>query len=63
LQSGYSANENLYWNGACAPCWEANACDFDRACMKEITPEAVVAAATRLAELSGEPLLVDRITV
>ena len=63
LQSGYAANENLYWNGACAPCWEANACDFDRICMTQITPEAVISAARRLAELSGEPLSVDRLTV
>jgi hypothetical protein len=62
-QSGYAANENLYWSGACAPCWEANACDFDRMCMKEITPEVVIAAARRLAEMSGEPLAVDRVSV
>jgi ADP-heptose:LPS heptosyltransferase len=63
LQSGYTANENLYWDGPCAPCWEASACDFDRLCMKEIAPEAVVSAARRLAECSGEPLAVDRLTV
>ena len=62
-QSGYAANANLYWEGACSPCWEGNACDFDRRCMQEITPEAVIAAARQQAELYGEPLPVDRLVV
>src|SRR5205823_6495421 len=32
-QSGYSANENLYWSGPCAPCWQRNDCSYDRVCM------------------------------
>jgi hypothetical protein len=59
-QSGYSANENLYWSGACAPCWLRNDCAFDRVCMTEILPEQVVAAVRRQADRHGTPLVVDR---
>jgi hypothetical protein len=38
-QSGYGANENLFWIGACAPCWLRNDCDFERICMQEIMPK------------------------
>jgi ADP-heptose:LPS heptosyltransferase len=62
-QSGYAANVNLNWEGACSPCWEENACDFDRVCMQSIIPEAVVAAARRQTELFGEPLPVDRLII
>jgi ADP-heptose:LPS heptosyltransferase len=62
-QSGYSANINLHWEGACSPCWEENACDFDRVCMQAITPEAVIAAARRQMELFGEPLPIDRLII
>jgi hypothetical protein len=62
-QSGYSANENLYWSGPCAPCWQRDACDFDRICLREISPESVVIAAHRQAELYGERLPVDRLTI
>jgi hypothetical protein len=62
-QSGYSANENLYWDGACAPCWQRNDCDFDRICMAEIRPDAVIAAVGRQAERYGTPLAIDRATL
>jgi len=55
-KSGYSANDNLYWNGPCAPCWQRNDCDYDRRCMQDIVPENVVAAARRQADLFGAPL-------
>ena len=59
-QSGYVANENLYWSGPCAPCWQRNHCDYDRRCMTEILPEQVIAAARRQAERYGTPLAVER---
>jgi hypothetical protein len=59
-QSGYSANENIHWNGPCAPCWLRNDCDFDRRCMSEILPEHVIAAARRQVDLFGTPLVVDQ---
>jgi len=60
FQSGYSANENLYWKGPCAPCWQRSDCDFDRVCMSEILPEAVIAAARRQLDCYGTPLAVER---
>jgi ADP-heptose:LPS heptosyltransferase len=59
-QTGYSANENLYWTGPCSPCWQRNDCDFDRRCMSEILPEHVIDAVRRQAGLFGTPLVVDR---
>ena len=62
-QSGYSANENLYWNGACAPCWQRDDCNFDRVCLSTISAAAVIAAARRQAGLYGQPLPIDRLTI
>ena len=39
-QSGYSANENLYWSGACAPCWLRNDCNYGRICMQRNSARA-----------------------
>jgi ADP-heptose:LPS heptosyltransferase len=58
-QSGYSANENLYWDGVCAPCWLRNECDYDRRCMNEILPQQVIAAVRRQLERHGTELPVD----
>lgn len=60
FQSGYSANENLYWEGPCAPCWQRNECDFERVCMSAILPEPVIAAARRQLDRCGTPLAIDR---
>jgi hypothetical protein len=62
-QTGYSANANLQWHGPCVPCWQYDACDFDRICLREISPESVVTAVRRQAELYGTPLPVDRLTI
>jgi hypothetical protein len=62
-QSGYAANENLYWDGACAPCWQRSDCDFDRTCLQEIRPDAVVAAARRQALRHGSPIEIDRAVI
>jgi ADP-heptose:LPS heptosyltransferase len=58
-QSGYTANENLYWDGPCAPCWLGNDCSYHRRCMSEIVPEAVIAAVRLQADRFGTPLVVD----
>ena len=62
-QSGYPANENLYWNGPCAPCWQRDDCDYDRVCMKEILPDMVLAAARRQLALDGVPLKIERVII
>ena len=58
-QSGYIANENVHWSGPCAPCWQRNACDYDRRCMGEIPPEQVIEAVRRQAARYGAPLAVE----
>src|SRR5205085_71704 len=62
-KSGYSANENVYWNGPCAPCWLRNDCNYGRVCMTEILPDAVIAAALRQLGRYGAPLTVDRAVI
>ena len=44
-QTGYDFNTNLYSPVHCSPCWLRNKCDYDRMCMKNITPADVTAAA------------------
>jgi hypothetical protein len=63
FQSGYSANENLYWQGPCAPCWQRDECDFDRVCMSGIFPEQVIAAARHQLDRHGTPLAIDRVEI
>jgi hypothetical protein len=43
-QTCYPENANLYTPLACSPCWQSNTCAYDRACLTQITPAAVVAA-------------------
>lgn len=62
-QTGYSANENLNWSGACAPCWQRDDCDYDRICLRGISVEMVTAAVRRQASLYGKPLPVDLLTI
>ena len=62
-QSGYTANENLYWDGPCAPCWQRDDCDYDRVCMKEMRSDMVLASAHRQLERHGLPLEVERIVI
>ncbi len=58
-QSGYSANENIVTRLACSPCWQENVCDFDRECMKRITPAMVVEGVERQLARLGEPMVED----
>lgn len=62
-RSGYCANENLYWDGPCAPCWLRNDCNFDRVCMSDIHPEQVIAAVRRQQERYGTPLPIERFEI
>jgi ADP-heptose:LPS heptosyltransferase len=62
-QIGYSSNESLYWDGACAPCWQRDNCDYDRICLGDISADMVIAAARRQAGLYGTPLAIDRLTI
>jgi hypothetical protein len=51
-QSGYPGNTNLFTELPCSPCGFASHCDFDRECMRKITPE-MVAEAVREALRAG----------
>ena len=62
-QSGYGCNENLYTPLPCSPCWKLNSCDFDRECMRRITPQMVSAALERAAARAGEILETDTYTI
>jgi len=58
-QSGYSCNTNLSTVLPCSPCWRWNSCDHDRACMRSITAEEVIAATLERLARADEPLEVD----
>jgi ADP-heptose:LPS heptosyltransferase len=58
-QSGYSCNENLATAPACSPCWRWNRCEYERKCMSEIEPAAVIAAVRRQAVRVAEPIRDD----
>ncbi len=58
-QSGYSCNENIFTEMACAPCWLWSKCDLGHQCMKEIEPQQVVEAVDRQIAVYGDPLAVD----
>jgi hypothetical protein len=49
-QSGYSCNNNLFVDLECSPCWSYS-CHIDRECMKQITPEKVIAAVESLLQI------------
>jgi len=54
--SGYICNSNLFTQISCSPCWNWSRCDFDRACMKQITVEAVLQASYKQLERFAQPL-------
>jgi hypothetical protein len=62
-QSGYACNENLMTRLPCSPCWIESECDFDRECMRRITPEMVVEAIRRQTAKYGTPLPEETDTV
>lgn len=43
-KSGYPENTNLFTELPCSPCGLTNHCEYDRECMRRITPEMVVEA-------------------
>jgi ADP-heptose:LPS heptosyltransferase len=55
-QSGYIANENLYTDLPCSPCWLRNDCEHNRECMSRITSDKVLAAAQRQLKKETAPL-------
>lgn len=58
-QSGYVCNENLYTPLNCSPCWQCSLCDYDRECMRRITPDMVTDAVDRQVKRYGTPLPTD----
>ncbi len=55
-QTCYAENANLFTPLPCAPCWRRSTCDYDRECLRRISPADVLAAIdTQLAlpSLSG----------
>lgn len=42
--SHYAGNIDLYTNLRCAPCWLTSACPYDKRCLTELKPPAVLAA-------------------
>lgn len=62
-QSGYICNSNLYSAVPCAPCWQANTCDFDRQCMRDISVAGVVSAIRQMMERPRNPLAVETVDI
>ncbi len=62
-QSGYVCNENLYTPLNCSPCWQCNLCEYDRECMRRITPDMVTDAVERQVEQFGTPLPISTYNV
>jgi ADP-heptose:LPS heptosyltransferase len=62
-QSGYICNENLDSFADCAPCWKWDACDYDRKCMRMITPGTVLKAVGNVLNKNRFPLETDTITI
>jgi ADP-heptose:LPS heptosyltransferase len=60
-QSGYSCNTNLVRQLPCSPCWRSSSCinEVERACMRRITVEEVVAAVRARVITADEPLVED----
>ena len=46
--SGYADNINLFTALPCSPCGFTNHCEYDRECMRKITPERVAEAAQEI---------------
>ena len=45
-QSGYSSNINIHNSLDCSPCWQWNHCEYNRACMENISVNSIVKAIT-----------------
>jgi hypothetical protein len=62
-QSGYVSNLNIYSELPCAPCWQADTCDYNRKCMNEISVERVVSGIRRMMTRSRNPLAVEEVQI
>lgn len=58
-ETGYVANENIYTDTFCAPCWRTNHCSYERHCMSSISPADVLEAVDRLKDRLRKPLETD----
>ena len=61
LQSGYTANENLYREERCSPCGIEADCEIGHPCMQAITPSDVKDAIERLQNRLASPLEVAKV--
>jgi hypothetical protein len=57
--SGYTCNENLVRRPQCSPCGLYDGCEYQRACMDEISVEEALAAIRRQLDRWGTPLPID----
>jgi ADP-heptose:LPS heptosyltransferase len=55
-QAGYAGFSNLTRTPHCSPCWRYTGCELDRQCMREITPDEVVAAINEAVARPRAPL-------
>jgi ADP-heptose:LPS heptosyltransferase len=62
-QSGYVSNLNIYSELPCAPCWQADTCDYNRKCMDEISVERVVSGIRQMMTRSRNPLAVEEVQI
>jgi ADP-heptose:LPS heptosyltransferase len=62
-QSGYSCFTNLVSNSPCAPCWQWSRCDYNRQCMRDIEPEAVIEAIRQSLAVPRSSLRSDTIDI
>jgi ADP-heptose:LPS heptosyltransferase len=62
-QTGYICNENLNSFVQCAPCWRWNKCDYDRKCMRMITPENILEALQKVINKKKVPLETETVTI
>jgi ADP-heptose:LPS heptosyltransferase len=57
--SGYTCNENLVSRPPCSPCGLYDGCEYQRACMNEISVDEALAAIRRQVDRWGTPLPID----
>ncbi len=57
--TGYACNLNVTHRPPCAPCWQRNRCDFQHACMTEISASVVIDAVTEALSRPRGPLVTE----
>jgi hypothetical protein len=61
--SGYICNRNIRTVPPCSPCWQRNRCDYGRACMTDISSDAVIEAVRASLDTRGDKLAVEQVYV